>query len=339
MIETKSKMVLDFYCAEKTMCEYSGKMEAFAAKILLIRLHKKRINVRVCTTDRSGQLKTLMKEVNQGRERRKLPPIKHCFDTWHFVKSVTKDLLNAAKLKKCAVLSSWIQSIRNMLWYSFGHCGGSAEQLKEMVLSIPKHLAGIHSFPENQLFKQCLHGTLPTVRDKPWLIEGALPMKKVVLALRGYKDCRLRDLEFMTEFQHTSINEQLNNLHNVYLPKSTSFGHTQAIVRACLTAIDHNYNVDRSAATDKDGEDQYNVVASRDGQIYTAKAVKMPKNTKWRKEILDKVLHAARTGATASTKIPTDDHLKIFGKKLPKPSKSVAVAATKARSRFKDLRD
>jgi solute carrier family 8 (sodium/calcium exchanger) len=330
-------MVIDFYCAEKTMCEYSGKMEAFAAKMLLIRLHKERINVRVCTTDRSGQLKTLLKEVNAGRERRNLPQIKHCFDTWHYVKAVSKDLCKAAKLKKCVILSCWIRSIRNMLWYSFSSCGGSAERLKEMVLSIPKHVAGVHVFPENRLFVRCLHGDLSREHGKPWLKESSLPMKKLVLAIRGHKDCRLRDLQYMTEFQHTSINEQLNNLHNIYLPKHTSFGHPQAKVRGCLTAIDHNSNVDRSAAKDKDGEDQYNVAPSRDGQIYTAKLVKEPKNTKWRREIMNEVLQAVRDGAASSGQIPTDDHLKLFGRKLPKPEKSVAVAATKARSRFKDL--
>jgi solute carrier family 8 (sodium/calcium exchanger) len=330
-------MVIDFYCAEKTMCEYSGKMEAFAAKMLLIRLHKKRINLRVCTTDRSGQLKTLLKEVNQGRERRNLPLIKHCFDTWHYVKSVSKDLFKASKLKKCAVLSCWIRSIRNMLWYSFSSCGGSADLLREMILSIPHHVAGIHTFPENKLFKQCLHGDLASDRGKPWLKESSLSMKKIVLAIRGHKDCRLRDLQYMTEFQHTSVNEQLNNLHNVYLPKHTSFGHLQAMVRGCLTAIDHNYNVNRSAAKDRDGEDQYNIASSRDGQIYTAKLVKEPKNTKWRQEIMQDVLHAARTGAVCKEKISTDDHLKRYGKKLPKPEKSAVVAATKARSRFKDL--
>jgi solute carrier family 8 (sodium/calcium exchanger) len=328
-------MVIDFYCAEKTMCEYSGKMEAFAAKMLLIRLHKNRINVGVCTTDRSGQLKTLLKEVNRGREQRNLPVIKHCFDTWHYVKSVSKDLFKASKLKKCVVLSCWIRSIRNMLWYSFSSCGGNAELLREMILSIPKHVAGVHAFPENRLFTHCLHGDLASENAKPWLKETSLPMKKLVLAIRGHKDCRLRDLQYMTEFQHTSINEQLNNLHNIYLPKHTSYGHAQATVRGCLTAIDHNSNVNRPAAKDRDGEDQYNVAPSRDGQIYTAKLVKEPKNTKWRVDIMNEVLEAARAGTASGGQIPTDDHLKLFVRKLPKPDKSVAVADTKARSRFK----
>jgi len=40
------------------------------------------------------------------------------------------------------------------------------------------------------------------------------------------------------------------------------------VVRAALTAIDYNSNVGRMPAVDKDGEARYNVVNSRDGQVY-----------------------------------------------------------------------
>jgi solute carrier family 8 (sodium/calcium exchanger) len=338
MVESKSKQIIDFFCAEKTMVEYSGKMEPFALKPLLIRLHKKKIHVRVCTTDRSGALKNLMKDINKEREQRFLPPIKHCFDSWHFVKSVAKDIWKAAKLKKCVVLSCWIKSVKNMIWFGVGSCGGSAEMLVEMILSIPKHVAGIHTFPENRLFKKCLHGPLPSVRDKPWLRESSMAMKKLTQAVRGHKDCRIKDLQHMTEFQHTSINEQLNHIHNIYLPKSLSFGPVQARVRGCLTAIDHNCNVNRPAKKDKDGEDQYTVTVSRDGQMYTAKPVKVAKNTAWRAEIMAEVVEAVRTGTVPTQQIPTDEHLKLYGKREHKPDKSLIVAATKARSRFRDLR-
>jgi hypothetical protein len=41
---------------------------------------------------------------------------------------------------------------------------------------------------------------------------------------------------------------------------------------------------------DHDGEEMYNVVSTRDGLVYTAKTIKEPKNTEWRKEILGEVL-------------------------------------------------
>ncbi len=72
-----------------------------------------------------------------------------------------------------------------------------------MILTIPKHCANIHSFPENKFFKHCLHGDLPRDRAKPWIKENSLAMKKLEEAIRGHKDSRLKDLQLMTEFQHT----------------------------------------------------------------------------------------------------------------------------------------
>jgi hypothetical protein len=162
-----------------------------------------------------------------------------------------------------------------------------------MILSIPKHVSGVHQFPENKLFKSCLHEDLPAVRSKPWLKEGSLSMKKLVLAIRGHKNSRLKDLEMMTEFQHTGTNEAINALHNVYFPKSTSFGPQQSQVRGCLSTIDHNKNVGRKTVMDYDGEKQYTVVSTRDGLVYTAKEVKEPKDTSWRKEICGEVLQVS----------------------------------------------
>jgi hypothetical protein len=290
LVEAKTKLLIDFYVAEKTMAEYSAKMEPFAAKVLLGRLYKNRVNVRVITTDRSNLLKTLMKTHNRSRAKRNLSHIKHSFDVWHYIKSVCKDIFVASKLKKCWKLGLWARSIKNMMWYSMSQCKGNAELLNEMILSIPKHSAGTHSFQENKHFKKCLHGDLPNDRSKPWIGEDTLAMRKLVVAIRGKGDSRLKDLALMTEFQHTGTNENINSLHNKYLPKSCAFGHQQAIVRACLTAIDHNTNVERQPALDEDGENRYNIVNSRDRQVWTSKIVKEPKNYAWRQEIVEEVV-------------------------------------------------
>jgi solute carrier family 8 (sodium/calcium exchanger) len=289
-VEAKTKLLIDFYVAEKSMAEYSAKMEPFAAKVLLGRLHKKRVNVRVMTTDRSNLLRSLLKSHNKSRMKRNLPLIKHSFDVWHYIKNVCKDLFVASKLKKCWKLGLWARSIKNMMWFSMSECQGNAELLKEMILSIPKHCSGVHNFPEHKFFKQCLHGDIPMDRSRPWIGEDSMAMRKLVTAIRGKGDSRLKDLDLMTEFQHTGTNENINSLHNKYLPKSCAFGHQQAIVRACLTAIDHNTNVGRQPARDEDGENRYNIVNSRDGQIWTAKPIMERKNYAWRQEIVDEVV-------------------------------------------------
>jgi hypothetical protein len=174
--------------------------------------------VRVLTTDRSSSLKKLLRDVNAELRRRKMAPIKHSYDIWHFVKAVIKDCILAAKLKKSQTLGSWIKSLRNMLWYCFSACKGDPLLLREMILSIPKHISGVHEFPENKLFKRCLHGELGDDRSKPWLKPGSLSMKKLNEAIRGKKDCRLKDLAMMTEFQHTSVNENINARHGFKKP-------------------------------------------------------------------------------------------------------------------------
>ena len=289
-VETTTNKVLDFYVATKSMTEYSAKMEPFATKVIMARLYKNRVNVRVCTTDRSSLMKKLFKDLNARLIKRGKMPIKHTYDVWHMVKAVTKDLFHASKRKKCQVLGDWIRSVANMMWYAFDYCNGNADLLREMILSIPDHIANKHTFPDNKLFKKCLHGDLPKERLKPWLRKDSLSTKKIVAALRGKKDCRIKDISMMTEFNHTGVNEQLNNLHNVYLPKNCFFGHPQAVVRAALTCIDHNSNVNRKQALDQDGDGQYNIVNSRDGLVWTAKPVKEPKNTSWRGEIAGEVL-------------------------------------------------
>jgi hypothetical protein len=190
-----------------------------AAKLLLGRLCRRKIRVRVLTTDLSSSLKKLLRDVNAELSRRKLPPIKHMYDVWHMVKVVIKDCIIATKLNKCQTLGSWIKSLRNMLWYCFSACKGDPLLLCEMILSIPKHINWVHEFQENKLFNRCLHGELGDDRSKPWLKPGSLIMKKLNEAIRGKKDCRLKDLAMMTEFQHTSINKNINAKHNTYFSR------------------------------------------------------------------------------------------------------------------------
>ena len=90
MVEAKSKLVVDFFVCQKNMVEYSAKMEAYSTKALIIGLRDKKVNIRVLTTDRSGSLKSLMKGVNAELEANNQLRIIHCFDTWHFVKSIAK---------------------------------------------------------------------------------------------------------------------------------------------------------------------------------------------------------------------------------------------------------
>jgi len=43
----------------------------------------------------------------------------------HYFKAVKKDLIAAAKLKKCPTLHMWVKSVTRQLWWSFRNCGGN----------------------------------------------------------------------------------------------------------------------------------------------------------------------------------------------------------------------
>jgi hypothetical protein len=112
-------------------------------------------------------------------------------------------------------------------------------------------------------------------------------------------------------FSAYTRNEQLNNLHNIYLPKHTFFGPQQARVMACLAAIDHKINVNHPAKKDIDGDAKYTYKFTWDGMTYTAIPVKEPKITTWRTDIMNEVVEAVRCSAVPSLQIPTDNHLKL----------------------------
>jgi hypothetical protein len=107
--------------------------------------------------------------------------------------------VEGGKLKKCISLSCWIKSVKIQIWYALGSCNGKAELLIEMILSIPQHVARIHSFPQNKHFKACHHGPLGGVQEKPWLNVTSLAWKKLDQGVKGFKYSHIKDLYQMTE--------------------------------------------------------------------------------------------------------------------------------------------
>ncbi len=82
-------------------------------------------------------------------------------------------------------------------------------------------------------------------------------------------------------------------------------------MRACLAAINHNFNVNRPAKKDIDGDAKYTYKFTRGGMTYTAIPVKESKITTWRTNIMNEVVEAVRCSAVPSLQIPTDNHLKL----------------------------
>ena len=66
--------------------------------------------------------------------------------------------------------------------------------------------------------------------------------------------------------------------------------HETMIVKAALTAIDHNINVEREQAVTKQGVPRFKLETDRGGTKWFTKVVKVPKATNWKDEIVSFVL-------------------------------------------------
>ena len=88
------------------------------------------------TTDHHTQIRMYMRE--------KEADINHQFDVWHFVKNIKKKLINASQKASCKILSKWVKSIRNHLWWACATSEDDVELLREKWISILFHIQDKH---------------------------------------------------------------------------------------------------------------------------------------------------------------------------------------------------
>ena len=83
-------------------------------------------------------------------------------DVWHWVKNFAKALAEGCKRKAQKPLMEWIPEIKNHVWWASQNCGGDADLLVEMVLSIQFHIVDKHDdFPGHSRFLRCQHEPIP----------------------------------------------------------------------------------------------------------------------------------------------------------------------------------
>ena len=330
IMDLADRSILALWVAIKHQVSSSSAMEPYACKTLLLFLVENcKLSISSLTTDRSSNIKQMM--VTDER----LKGVKHCYDVWHFIKSILKDLWDLSKRKYAEKLSLWIASVTNMLWWSFS-TSNDEETLREKILSIPRHLCNRHQFPSNKKHMECLHGDLSeNERRKSWLKENSKEVEKLVLALRGHNDSRLNDLANMTEFHHTGFIENVNSLNNKYCSKTYVYGYESMLVRAAITAIDHNMNLNRPQAVTKDGEARYRVETNRAGSKYIIRDIKVPKDNSWRDKITDYIMECVDTDTVPVVDIPVGKDIPRNQAKIPKPSKSEAVKYHQSRMRLR----
>lgn len=66
--------------------------------------------------------------------------------------------------------------------------------------------------------------------------------------------------------------------------------------RLHVAAMDHNFNIQREAATTTEGHLQYKLEYSKGAKSYITKPIKMPKDCSLKTELLDGMKHRCSTG-------------------------------------------
>ena len=77
-------------------------------------------------------------------------------------------------------LSPWLVSIETQLWWCFGSSIGNLTMLREKLDSITEHICNIHSFTDNEQYRECGHPpiTEQQKRSKSWLVPNTLVSTK-----------------------------------------------------------------------------------------------------------------------------------------------------------------
>ena len=51
--------------------------------------------------------------------------------------------------------------------------------MAEKLLSIPDHISNVHHFDQNKVYKACPHGPISDDREKAWLLNAVVSLKKL----------------------------------------------------------------------------------------------------------------------------------------------------------------
>lgn len=192
-------------------------------------------------------------------------------------------------------------------------------------MSIPDHISNKHSFPNNKKYLACPHESFVGERARAWLDPDSVAVKKVRAALNGPDGSRIRDLPYMVEFTHTGAIENWNSLHNKYANKNYQYGYRGMLVRAALSALDHNSNCDREQAKTVDGRLRYDMLRNRYGSKWIVRKVKSQKDHTWREDIAYLVLKSLEIGRVPKIELPVGTEKDNIRVDAPRPSKEEAV--------------
>ncbi|KAK7502896.1 hypothetical protein BaRGS_00005845 [Batillaria attramentaria] len=216
----------------------------------------------------------------------------HRYDVWHVVKGLKKKMLRLSNEKECGLLSSWIRSICNHLyWVAVSTPDGDGDLMESKWLSLTNHIHDVHEHPSH-LFPQCQHPHLPEGgRQKKWLTPGTKLSVKLGEVLESRQ--MLKDVRKLSTGPQTSAIEAYHSVVNHFAPKMIGFHHHGMLCRAQLAALHFNENHEREQATTRDGTARFNLSYRKSKKGFTLQEVKVGCTYEYVAELLDNVLDMA----------------------------------------------
>ncbi|XP_064636950.1 uncharacterized protein LOC135493502 [Lineus longissimus] len=197
-------------------------------------------DIKAFITDRHPQIAKWV------REKWKVP---HFYDCWHIVKSVVKKMEIIAKKKGFEIISDWIKSVKNHLYWAVLTSSGDPDEIENRWRATMEHVQGIH--------KNCTHGRLVGRRKKNYLKRGSAAAVELEEKLTGTR--LINDIRKMSTLGQTSGVEHFHMLINQFAPKMFAFAFETMTTRVYLAALHYNENAGRAKATTNDGAARYNV--------------------------------------------------------------------------------
>lgn len=143
--------------------------------------------------------------------------------------------------------------------------------------------------------------------------------------------------------------ENFNSLHNKYANKTFVYGHEgmsvrgnflsnqgslfllEELISAALSALDHNANVGRLAATTKDGQPRFSLECSRDGKRWYVRVVKEKKDGSWRDTLCDFVVQCVEKRVAPAVEVPSGADVKCVRGKVERPDKLESIKKHQSR--------
>ena len=324
VMDSNTGMILDMHVSHVGLTGTSAKMELDGLKQILQRLEDNSIEINSLTTDRHKQVRCFLRKYRKD--------ILHQFDVWHFAKNIKKKLLEAAKKKCCAELGPWIKAIINHFWWCCATCEGNVTLLREKWISILYHVINVHEWENHTLFKECAHReyTLHEMKTKAWLKESSFAynaLRKIVT-----DKSLLKDLKYLTEFNHTGTLEVYHSVYNKYSPKRLHFSYAGMIARAQLTCLDFNSGVGLEQRKNKNEKLQFKHQYSKITKSWVVKKIPEKKEKfTYINHILDEINDLQTSNDKYET--PKLENVPKYIGGVEKPKKEETIANMKSRFR------